>query len=123
MQPEAQPVGDRDVEDAIEHPVGRIERRGMALGHQRHTEPEVVAPVGERAGAQVPRQLVLDRPIHQGGVAPHRLDPHQQGAEERGDHERRDQAGARCHRAERSHEGGPKQAPWGANDQASEVNP
>jgi hypothetical protein len=54
----------------------------MTFGHKRYSQAEVITPVGKRSLTQMPRQLELDWPIHQIGVAPYRLDPYEQGAKE-----------------------------------------
>jgi hypothetical protein len=82
----------------------------MTFGHKRYSQAEMITPVGKRSLTQVPRQFVLDWPIHQVGIAPYRLDPDEQGAKEQA----HDQEGDRewtCHnRPERNHKPGPEQA-------------
>jgi hypothetical protein len=81
VQAHLEPVGVRDPERPVKQPVGRVERRHVALGHERRTYAEPVAPERQGPPAQGPRQLRLDRPVEVVGVAVDRLVPDEQAAQ------------------------------------------
>ena len=82
MQPHREPIGRRDVEDAVEHQVRRIKRGDVALGDERNAQPEPVAPERQPARGEAARQLALERAIQPVRVAAHRLVADEQPAED-----------------------------------------
>jgi hypothetical protein len=80
MQPHREPVRRRHAQNAVRHEVRRIERRRVALGHQRRAQAEPIAPVRQRPRPQRHRR-------HRG--QPGDRDPHaktRDGGAEQGTH-------------------------------------
>ncbi len=85
MQPHREPVGRRDVEEAVKDQVRGIERGDVALGDQGQSDPDPVAPEGQPAVFQRAGELALERPIHPVRIAADRLVADEQTAQDRAD--------------------------------------
>ena len=89
MKPHRQPVGRRDVENAVEHEVRRIERGDVALGDEGNAQAEPLAPEREPALRKRAGQLALERAIQPVRVAADRLVADEQPAQDGPDHGQR----------------------------------
>ena len=59
VQPHRQAIRRRDIENAIQDQVRRIERGDVAFGDERDAEPEAVAPEGSSPAARLRESSLL----------------------------------------------------------------
>jgi hypothetical protein len=75
VQPLVQAKGKRNIEQAVQEPVGGVKSRHVAFSYKGYPQAELVTPVGKFSLAQVPRQFKLNRLIHHVGITAYWLDP------------------------------------------------
>ena len=90
MKPHRQPIGGRDVENAVKHEVRRIKGSDMTLGDERNAQSKPAAPEREPALRERAGQLALQRAIQPVGIAAHRLVADEQPAQDGPDQGKRE---------------------------------